>query len=294
MTEKRVYLASEGPFIYDDTEDLDEYEGIFTDRKQAALTSDGQILLIGGGDITLEGSDSTPAKLIFSNTALDRYTNIAGRADSRTLCIYPDTDQTGSFVIGQTVAATHKKPQSIELYCGSNGITLRVYNSSNTYYTEFAIAASSSANNKIHFLETGLQTYIDKALDIGTNTYAFDDVYADDFQNVADFPFLDDRDDLAAIEQIKGSGKMDPRTGLEIIDDDTLPVWLVSKCKDTGEILKDSDGKPFIALKNITGLLMGACRQLNKKNIDLEKRVDDLEAKLSAIVKNLQQGKNNA
>jgi len=50
MTERRVYLATTGPFIFDDTEDLDSYEtGVLASRKQAALTTDGSLLVADGG-----------------------------------------------------------------------------------------------------------------------------------------------------------------------------------------------------------------------------------------------------
>lgn len=104
-----------------------------------------------------------------------------------------------------------------------------------------------------------------KAYDIGEALTAFDDVYADDFQNVADFFFLDDRDDLAELSKIRGSGKYDERTGLELIDDDTVPEWLLSKDKKTGEVLRSSDGKPYISLRTLISLLMGSIRQLNSK-----------------------------
>ena len=70
--------------------------------------------------------------------------------------------------------------------------------------------------------------YPAKSADLGA-TYAWDDAYADDFHNVADVPFLDDHDDLAVIAAIRKGGRVNPRTGLPLIDDDTLPDWLLSK-----------------------------------------------------------------
>lgn len=104
-----------------------------------------------------------------------------------------------------------------------------------------------------------------KAYDIAEAATAIDDVYADDFQNVADFLFLDDRDDLAELDKIKGSGIYDERTGLEMIDDNTVPEWMLTKHKETGQVVYTEDGKPYIALKTVISLLMGAVRQLDKR-----------------------------
>jgi len=104
-----------------------------------------------------------------------------------------------------------------------------------------------------------------KGYDVGEAITAFDDVYADDFQNVADFLYLDDRDDLAELRKITGSGRYDPRTGLELIDDDAIPEWLLTKTKDGSDILRDGDGKPYIAVKTMLSLLMGAVRQLDSE-----------------------------
>lgn len=111
-----------------------------------------------------------------------------------------------------------------------------------------------------------------KTYDAGTSGGAWDDVWADDFQNVADFLLLDSKDDLAELDKIKGSGKKDKRTGIEMIDDDTVPEWLLTKTKNGKEIVYSEDGKPFIAVKTMLSLLMGAVRQLNKKVIALENK----------------------
>lgn len=117
-----------------------------------------------------------------------------------------------------------------------------------------------------------------KDIDLGSSSYAFDDAYADDFNNVADFLHLDSKDDLAAIRAIKGSGKIDPRTGLEMIDDATVPEWMLTKDKGGKEIVYTEDGKPYISMKMMTSLLMGACRKLDKEITLLKKRLKKLEA----------------
>jgi len=96
-------------------------------------------------------------------------------------------------------------------------------------------------------------------------THAFDDAYADDWNNVADFYHLDEHEDLQTILSIKPSGKTDSRTGLPLIDDDTLPDWMLTRDKEGKEILRDPDGKPWVTNKVMFSLLMGAIKELNQK-----------------------------
>ena len=121
-----------------------------------------------------------------------------------------------------------------------------------------------------------------KERDIGVSSGAVDDIYADDFQNVADFPFLDERtengkrikvDDLEIINNIKPHPEkvVDKRTGFTLIDDWSLPKWLFTKDKKTGKIATDIDGKPYLALKTTIGLLLGAVRQLSDRLDQLQK-----------------------
>jgi hypothetical protein len=262
MTEKRVFFASEGPFIYDDTEDLNEYEGVFAGRKQAAITTDGEILLIQGAGLTLEGAaDYGGGSVTLKGTS--RVTQLQTNSDGTSVYLMPE------------------EPNVVTLYIGF--VPVAGTPSWGDFSSVRVTVGDASDDNTYYFNPLDFNPGANKGADCGTASIAWDDVYADDFQNVADFFYLDDRDDLAALDQIKGSGIIDPRTGLEIIDDDTLPEWMKSKCKNTKEILTDPDGKPFISLKVVSSLLMGACRQLNQKI-----------AALDAIVKKLQQEKANA
>ena len=287
MTERRVYLATTGPFIFDDTEDLDSYEtGVLASRKQAALTTDGSLLVADGGDVTLEGSDDNPSKILFT-TGADKTSFIAisaAEADNpRSLSIYPDTHGQGHIIFGGLAGALNPLMiRTFAVYTCVNGITLNAYTDA-TYPGAKSVTVNvvpAAANSRIYeFTDTGLTIDGNKTVDIGTATNAFDDVYADDFQNVADFYNLDTKDDLATLDQIKGSGKLD-KNGLELIDDDTLPEWMLSKHKDSGEVLRDPDGKPYLSMRMVTSLVMGACRQLNRK-------IAELESKLNiAVIKN--------
>jgi hypothetical protein len=125
-----------------------------------------------------------------------------------------------------------------------------------------------------------------KSVDLGSAAIAWDDVYADDYNNVADFYWMDTRkdeagkkveiDDVQIIKDIQPSNKYDPVSGLNIIDDSTLPTWLVKKHKKDGKGWKKgdtaltTDGKPYLSLKTINSLLMGAIRQLDARLTALE------------------------
>jgi hypothetical protein len=132
---------------------------------------------------------------------------------------------------------------------------------------------------------------LSKGLDLGRSGTPWDTAYADDFENIGDFFFMDDRkdtdgkivpiDDGAVIDGIVPSGEYDPITGLRIINDSSLPTWLVSKHKHAGEdkdeagdvirtwekgdICRTIDGKPYLSLKTMISLLMGASRQTNRR-----------------------------
>lgn len=134
-----------------------------------------------------------------------------------------------------------------------------------------------------------------KTADMGTSAKAWDDVWADDFQNVADIPFFDYRkgpngeemaiDDLAIVRAIKPqrdkSGKLmyDPN-GHAFWDDSTLPDWLWTRGKHHGgQITRDPEGKPWISMKVLAGLALGAVGQLTKEVDDLKATVESLKNK---------------
>jgi len=126
-----------------------------------------------------------------------------------------------------------------------------------------------------------------KTYNLGASDEAWDDGYADDWNNVADFPFFDEKDDLAAILGIKSSGVRAPE-GYLLIDDDSLPEWLLKRNRKTLAIEKTKDGKPFIPLKHGIGLAWGGIRQLvgrlereAARRIELEQRIAKLEASIN-------------
>lgn len=136
----------------------------------------------------------------------------------------------------------------------------------------------------------------DQAVDCGVEDRSWDDIWYKTAHDEADYFLLDDRDDLALICQIKGSGVIDERTGLEIIDDNTLPEILLSKIKKDkliydsdnlgnmniigekkkGDIAYNSKGKPFINNTVLKSLFIGCIKQLNQKVVQLEQQVEIL------------------
>jgi hypothetical protein len=264
MTEKRVYYDCVGPFFYDDTEDLFDSEGIFTDRLQNAITTDGNILIIGGGGLILEGAASYGgAALKFVGSSYT--TQLLVSQTGNLLYILPETNDDVSLYLGVeplSATPTWGRFNTIVNAC-TQVMSIDIKDGSNVGGFSFYYSYGAPHN--------------DKTIDWGISGNAWDDVYADDFQNVADFLLLDSRDDLAELEKIQGSGVIDPRTGEEVIDDNTVPEWLLTKCKNTGVVLKGPDGKPFIALKTIISLLMGACKQLNSKVKDLETKLKEVK-----------------
>lgn len=93
-----------------------------------------------------------------------------------------------------------------------------------------------------------------KIVNLGASNFALNKIFVDDIISIADFYNFEG---LEAIRQIKGSGEIDKKTGYELINDDTIPGWLLSQ--------DQNGGKPYLSLKIMISLCMGAIRQLDKK-----------------------------
>lgn len=269
--------------------DYDGGQGIKWDQSGGKLTvlvnESGGVTVSGGGDVTLEGSDTDPGKLNFSGSSYgtELWCNTSGSAFS----IRPDTDDVQLLYIGYQQPTLSRRFQDIKVFAERY---IYLYAGGYNGGKELAYVMLGGGEDSPNFCRVRIddltdedfQTYDfeygcffpgrDKFSDCGQATNAWDDVYADDFQNVADFFFLDHRkdengqivrvDDIETIKAIKPSGKFDQRTGLELIDDNTLPLWLRSKDKVTGDIAQDESGRPYISLKTIISLCMGAIRGL--------------------------------
>ena len=121
-------------------------------------------------------------------------------------------------------------------------------------------------------------------------------IFSNNVLQVCDFYWMDKRvedgnvievDDVEVIKSIKPTEAVDPRTGLYMVNDSTIPKWLVHKHdkdgeeKDddgnriqtwkAGEVAVDHKGKPFMSTTTMLSLLMGAIRQLDERIERIEK-----------------------
>lgn len=233
----------------------------------------------GGGDLIFIGNDSDPGVIKLQGTHTS--TEIGSDAAGGLFHILPLIDDYGALQIGKESVGGNQRFTQI-WHCSSDETILQSGDSSDDYNDAYlgVRGLQSQAEPYIHIWlkeKTGntvgryyfyYDEFVpndDKVLNLGAAAKAWDDAYADDWNNVADFFHLDNRDDLAELKKIKGSGVIDPRTGLELIDDNTLPKWLLTKDKQGKNIQYDSDGKPYLSLKTMISLCMGAIRQLDNK-----------------------------
>lgn len=277
-----------------------------------------EVNLLAGKDFNLIGSDTDPGKMNFVGTSYG--VSMGCDVDGDRFFIEPDTDDVTSCFIGtsffygtnfRTIWLIAEEAAGATINNSSDslggGFSLNALDSWS--YSRFQVYLHNLTGNDItfnfHCHDAGHQTWeinTNKQLDIFSSSYCADDAYADDWNNVADIPFLDEVDDLEAINNIKTSGVRDERTGMLLINDSTLPDWFVTQHKrDDEEIipkLKESesvddwqpreqyrhwywvqpgdriraykkgtpqygpDGKPFISTKTHLGLHDGSFRQL--------------------------------
>ena len=273
---------------------------ISTSVADAIIIKNGaDIKIEDGGDINMIGDDTSPSQINFIHdvTSFNLKTN---RTGSSYLSIIPTTANAGFFHIGYDGLSTMKALYDIQLLSYHISKMMSYYSASQYAYVRTYASPSVSY---VSVYGAQLQPTTNKLMDLGTSSYAFDDTYSDDFHNVADFFHLDTKDDLITIKAIKGSGIIDERTGLELIDDNTIPEWMLTKYKvdgeereqikkedgtiEEGEIIKiwkkgdiarDPDGKPYLSTKMCDSLSWGAIRQLDAK-------IQELDTKLEALAK---------
>lgn len=257
------------------------------------VTDGNNIKIEGGGDLYLDGSDTNPAIISIVGTSYS--VQIGGNAAGDSFLIRPTVDGAVDLHLGYDQSWWGTENTKFETIYGQantlidfasggfvgavDGASIRI-GADTTPLVTFTIHTNSPDSTHYYHFEYGsIYPGHHMVQNCGTNGNAWDNVYSDDYQNVADFPYLDNRldkdgkiilvDDIEVISAIKSSGIFNPVTGLEIIDDNTLPEWLLSKCK-SGEIARTPDGKPYLSLRTMISLLMGAIRQLDEKKKDKE------------------------
>lgn len=280
--------------------DLDNAKFTVNEADGLIVNSSGGIRVTGSGDIILDTG------------AIPLYIGTEGTDDA--LCFWPGTANNGSFLVGYSSGSNVKRfnhgvirTQSyfwIDTDDGTDRTQLRVNDNYISLYT------NHSSGNDCRFdllpysnqIELSLESasgqilpYAHKYNDIGASDQAYRTVHADNFNNVADFYHLDTHDDLAAIHSIKGSGEIEDYSGLEMIDDSTLPDWLISAYPSDikfhtkkGEVIKhkkgepmyDPEGRPYLSFKACISLSWGAIRQLDKK---VEAEINKLNQKIKTL-----------
>ena len=256
--------------------------------------STADLTILSGGDLVLTGSDSDPGTLKFAGTS--HAVEIGGDASGDRFDIIPVDDNTTHCKIGNIAgwwpSTAAKRFLDVELvarnyvvlkaYDGTSDALpwtkLALYSGTSSEYMRLDVATSGANTGFYRWYYNNFAPGGHKTMSMGDSTnYAWDTIFADDFSNIADFYNLDDRDDLATLHQIKGSGVKQAHNNLEIIDDDTLPNWLLARHKKDsddgmhrgGDPIYDRDGRPYLSLKTMISLCMGAIRQLDNKVIQL-------------------------
>lgn len=286
----QLQYNSGNPRIYagDGANEYLKWDGTSVKISSAAAAA---IEIKGGGDITLTGSDTNPGRINFAGTSYSAQVGL--NATGTIFAIHPNTNEQVDLMIGTYEAdgipwEEHDKGFKGIYIRANETANLMTGNADNNNFAQIILDRSSSyiefnvydwyntpTLQGVRFnVYSGFFPLYNKITNLGGAVNAWDEAYADNWNNVADFFFLDHRrefeklvpvDDVEVIKAIQPSGVFDSVTGMEIIDDDTLPEWLLSKCKKTGEVLRDPDGKPYLSLKTMISLLMGAIRQLDKK-----------------------------
>lgn len=293
------------------------------------INDGGNITLNAGGDLILSPHASSPAIIKWDGSSYNITIGMYNTTGTQ-LWALPSTDAVCDWLVGSlnidTVGTNYRfKKVLLRAYESTQFITY--YNA--TYYAHTTCYASNTLGGQVFLVATkdanaGSDDYVvfenlvsdsytfflpggHKHVLLGASNHAFDDAYADDWNNVADFYHFDDYDDLAELHKIKGSGEYDPDTGYELIDDNSLPEILKLKSKEygygvssgnprdvdgteirtdpptkfnVGEDILDPDGKPFIPLKNAISHIWGCIRQLDN-------RVKEEKVKYEEIIQTL-------
>jgi len=248
--------------------------------------ADGITLKVGA-DLKLEGDDSNPGLVKFSGSSSN--IEIGLNAAGSIFNFLPSADTTCTFYLGSEAkrfANAYLWSETISQVAAKNTTygTGWMQCISNSTKASVSIGFDAAQNSYLvwgneDYAYGALQSNLDHGSVIGDPDYPFSNMYSGAFTVVADFYHLDSMDDLAELHKIKGSGVINDVTGLEIIDDDTLPEWMLHKSdgnfkpkEDPTRLLGKGDvlynkhsGKPYLDLTTIVSLLMGAVRQLDKK-----------------------------
>jgi len=229
-----------------------------TDQQSAIVVkSGGSIEIQGGGDLLLIGNDTNPGKILFSGSSYDVIMGVNSSGDI--FSIEPVNDQITSFRLSDYFGSgkffyslylgARLESALIANRTGGGGISqLRCNTSSSTAPYVRMYAYNESSDRSVYFQNDTVTWFGSdghKIADLGRSSAAWAEAYADNWNNVADIPFLDEVilsdgskkqiDDIEIIRLIKPSNNFDPVLGLTLINDSSLPTWFVSKHRKNSE-----------------------------------------------------------
>lgn len=104
MAEKKIYIGSVGPYLFDDTDNVNDADGDFSGLTMRALLTDGEFYTTGSitvGDLELLDTNASNELSIKWNEddSIDRVLNLEVGGANRTLDV--DEDIKGSLIINQ-------------------------------------------------------------------------------------------------------------------------------------------------------------------------------------------------
>ena len=277
--------------------DYDNNKGIFYDNSAGSFylkcSETGKFVIKEGGDFELEASGTNPGLIKFTGTSIGVVIGNYSGAGSA-FVTYPDTDSNGKYYLGilnglEGFSGDYRwddiglyAHDNVYITCGGNtsGNMVDLYLSRSSHQAYFRFWDTTSYKY-FYFEKDEVYPGEHKDIDFGRALKAFDDIFCDDLTEVADVYHFDDIIingevlpicDTEVIQSIQPSDQYEERTGFRIIDDSTLPDWLLKKDKRTLEILRDPDGKPYLSLKAMISLNMGAVRELDDRLKELEEK----------------------
>lgn len=274
------------------------------------VTSANAITVEAGGDILLAAAAANPGIIKFQGTSYTTTLGPQALAAGNMVDFIPETnaddDEQCWLNIGK-ILPTELKWLGVSIYTYDGGFFAQAYYDSNNSGS-LLVDCDSGSGSVIMGGEDGGTVYTvaiytadpafkpngDQTIDCGTESFSWNNIWYKVAHDEADYFLMDNLDDLALICQIKGSGQIDPNTGLEKIDDNTLPDVLLSKYQEDkeevnsndhkgkrikhkkGDVIKNTFGKPYINNTVLKSLLIGCIKQLNQKIDDLQLQIDQL------------------
>lgn len=105
MAEKKIYIGSVGPLLYDDTDNIDDPDGDFSGQTQEGLVTDGGLLVDGLKLNNLELFDSDASNILSvtwnEDDSSDRTLQITISAGNRVLALHGNLTVESNSLVNQ-------------------------------------------------------------------------------------------------------------------------------------------------------------------------------------------------